>query len=311
MSTSDQMIGKVRLRYLDAEPDTSYSDGEAEDLLLEIFQSDDAAARRAAALADEPSWPIYYHLTPKRATLLRWYEFAAGSSVLEVGAGPGAITEVLVEKPVQVTALELTERRSLINAHRNRDADDLTVVVGNLQSFTSERRYDYIVCVGVLEYSASFIDSETPYIDFLSMLAEMLEPGGKLLIAIENRLGLKYWTGAAEDHTGGYFDGLNDYPGAKKVQTFGRKELVDLLHEAGLDRTYFYYPFPDYKTPAIVYSDDLHPGHGAEFPLALLPTPTLDAPREVLLSEQHLMRILERNGLFPWFSNSFLVEAGR
>jgi 2-polyprenyl-3-methyl-5-hydroxy-6-metoxy-1,4-benzoquinol methylase len=311
MSHREQIIGKVRLRYLDAEADTSYSDGEAEDLLLEIFRADDAPARRAAALADQPSWPIYYHLTPKRATLLRWYEFEAGSEVLEVGAGPGAITEVLVEKPVQVTALELTERRSLINAHRNRDAENLTVVVGNVQSFEPEQRYDYIVCVGVLEYAASFIDSEEPYHDFLAMLVSMLQPGGKLLIAIENRLGLKYWTGAAEDHTGRFFDGLNDYPTGKKVRTFGRQELVDLLGAAGLAHTYFHYPFPDYKTPAVVYSDDLHPGHGAEFPLGLLPTPTLDLPRETLLSEQHLMRLLEANGLFPWFSNSFLVEAAR
>jgi SAM-dependent methyltransferase len=280
-------------------------------MLLELFASDDAAARRAAVLAEHPPWPLYYHLTPRRGTLLRWYDFAPGSRVLEVGAGPGAITEVLVEKPVEVTALELTERRSLINAHRNRGADNLTILVGNVQSYEPAVKFDYIVCVGVLEYATTFLDSDSPHLDFLRILAGMLQPEGTLLLAIENRLGLKYWAGAREDHTGRFFDGLNGYPGSERVETFGREELLALLQAAGLHRCYFYYPFPDYKAPLIIYSDEFHPGRHAQFPLGLLPTPTPDREREVLLSEQDLMRHLERNGLFPQFSNSFLVEASR
>lgn len=36
----------------------------------------------------------------------------------------------------------------------------------------------------------------------LNMLKPFLKENGKVLLAIENKFGLKYWCGAAEDHTG-------------------------------------------------------------------------------------------------------------
>ena len=40
------------------------------------------------------------------------------------------------------------------------------------------------------------------------MLFRHLTPGGRIVIAIENRLGLKYLAGCAEDHLGTYFSGI-------------------------------------------------------------------------------------------------------
>ena len=130
-----------------------------------------------------------------------------------------------------------------------------------------------------------------------------------MLLAIENRFGLKYWTGAKEDHVHTFFEGHNGYPGKKRVQTFGKKELHELFINSGFNNTYFYYPFPDYKTPSFVYSDDFYPGNGTNFPLRRLPTTTLDRGREHFYSEQLSMKYVEANDLFRDFSNSFLVEA--
>ena len=88
------------------------------------------------------------------------------------------------------------------------------------------------------------------------------------------------------------------------------EELKDLVNKAGLKDIYFYYPFPDYKLPNFVYSDDYYPGiSGCSFPLETLPSPNPDQPRELFFEESAFMNILERNGLFPDFSNSFLIEA--
>jgi SAM-dependent methyltransferase len=242
--------------------------------------------------------------------VINWYNFEEGSSVLEIGAGCGAITEELIKKPVTVTSLELTQMRSRINAHRNKHANNLNIVVGNLTDYHAPETYDYIVCVGVLEYAGTFIDSDHPYEAFLSRLRSMLKPGGKLIVAIENRFGLKYWAGAKEDHTGDWFDGLNRYPN-KAVQTFGRLELEKLMLANEFTDTDFYYPYPDYKHPRIVYSDDYHPGKGAEFPLNSLPTPVPGQARVQLFSEGLTMLSIEQNGLFPHFANSFIVVAER
>lgn len=58
-----------------------------------------------------------------------------------------------------------------------------------------------------MEYQGSYTNSENPYKDFLKKIKQLLKPNGKLLIAIENQYGLKYWCGAREDHTGIPFEG--------------------------------------------------------------------------------------------------------
>ena len=80
-----------------------------------------------------------------------------------------------------------------------------------------------------------------------------------MIIAIENKFGLKYWAGAREDHTGRNFDSIEDYPNDKGIQTFGKHELTELLKSVGFSNTEYYYPMPDYKLPKIVYSDDYLP----------------------------------------------------
>lgn len=303
-------IENVHIKVLPDYSDEDYADS-AEDALIELFSNhaQDQKSAREKILNENPSWPLLYHLSPKRASLLDWYEFKKGASVLEVGSGCGAITETLVKNDIELTSLELTKKRSLINAHRNRKARNLEIVVGNIDSYENKSSHDYVICVGVLEYAGSFIKTEQPYFDFVKTLYRCLNKKGTLLLAIENRLGLKYWAGAKEDHTQSYFEGLNGYPGKKKVQTFGKKELQNLLLSVGFSNTRFYYPFPDYKLPSMVYSDDYYPGNGAYFPIERLPTPTLDRRREYLFSEQVAMLQIEKNGLFPDMSNSFLIEA--
>jgi SAM-dependent methyltransferase len=244
-----------------------------------------------------------------RSNLLRWFEFKKDSKVLEIGAGCGAITEELVRNEVGVTALEPSHKKTLINAHRNHSAKNLSLVGGSLAGYKPSQKFDYIVCVGGLGYVQSFFDSQTPYHDVLSAIKNSLANGGKLLLAIDNRLGFKYWAGAREDHTGRFFEGHNGYPSNTGMETFGKKELTNLVLSAGFSETRFFYPYPDYKTPFFVYSDDFYPGDGAAFPLGRLPTPVFDKTREQLFSEQNAMRFIEKNDLYRNFSNSFLVEA--
>jgi 2-polyprenyl-3-methyl-5-hydroxy-6-metoxy-1,4-benzoquinol methylase len=307
-------IGKVPVSYLSMQPDTRYSESnasesQAEDDLLQLFKSNNPYAEVKNVLSNRPSWPMLYHLSPQRGNIVSWYNFSPKSRVLEVGAGCGAVTQELVKQNILVTSLELGEKRSLVNAYRNKNIGNLKVIIGNLQEYNPDELFEYIVCVGVLEYASSFINDSEPYLEFLRLLKQRMKPRGRLLLAIENRLGLKYLAGAPEDHTGRLFEGLNGYPSTLGVQTFGRGELTDLLKSSGFSSLDFYYPFPDYKLPYMIFSDDYLPGKDCDFPLGLLPTPTLDQPRYNVISEEDLMIYIEGNGLFPQLSNSFLVVA--
>ena len=98
------------------------------------------------------------------------------------------------------------------------------------------------------------MDSSNPYEDFINKLKCNLKRNGKILIDIENRFGLKYWCGANEDHTGIAFDGIKNYPNSKAIKTFSKLELKELANKCKMNIN-FYYMFPDYKFPQVIYTD--------------------------------------------------------
>ncbi|WP_054942199.1 class I SAM-dependent methyltransferase [Paenibacillus ihuae] len=278
-----------------------YSDGEIEDEMLEIAKNNTDFDN---IIANDNRWPILYHFSSKRHNLLEWYPFDKGAEVLEIGAGCGAITGVLCDKCKHVTSVELSKKRSLINYHRNRDKQNLEIIVGNLNDIEFDKKFDYITLIGVLEYAAMYTISNSPYNDFLKNIKKNLKPNGTLIIAIENKFGLKYWAGSKEDHTGVLFDGLENYPSNRQVSTFSKSELTTKLLDAGFKENRFYYPYPDYKLPNSIYSDGRLPKIG-ELQNNLV---NYDQSRTILFSEQAVYNsILHSEGEYPFFSNSFLV----
>mgnify|MGYP000703694515 FL=1 len=143
--------------------------------------------------------------------------------MLEIGAGCGAITGALAKKANSVTCVELSKRRSTINATRNKEFDNIEIFVGNFQTVEKDLgQFDVITLIGVLEYAQYYISSKKPYEEFLKIVLKHLKPNGKLILAIENKLGMKYWAGCKEDHNGGYFESIENYPNNKGVRTFKR-----------------------------------------------------------------------------------------
>src|SRR5439155_17012232 len=96
-------------------------------------------------------------------------------------------------------------------------------------------------------------DRADPWQYFLRRVRAALAPGGACLLAIENQLGVKYFGGAAEDHTGRPYEGLEGYYPGTPVRTFGRAQLVGCFERAGLAPRLFL-PFPDYKLPRLILS---------------------------------------------------------
>lgn len=299
-----EQIGNVILNYEFYKGVDDYSDGDIENVLLDLVSTKDDVIN---ILKDDNRWPILYHLSPVRQNILEWYPFKEDATVLEVGAGCGAITGVLCKKTGKVICNDLSKRRSLINANRNKEYDNLEIVVGNFNDVIFEQKFDYITLIGVLEYANYYTEGERPFEAFLSKIKELLAPGGKILIAIENKFGLKYWAGAREDHTGVYFDGLEGYPNtSSQVRTFSKAELTDIVTNAGYQTLEYYYPFPDYKFPKQIFSDDNLPK--AEDLVCSLET--FDNSRICLFDETAVFGELLKAGQFPFFSNSYFIEAG-
>jgi GT2 family glycosyltransferase/SAM-dependent methyltransferase/glycosyltransferase involved in cell wall biosynthesis len=291
----------------------AYSDGAdfEEALLAALRKSDDKSVFSAELRGKISDWRTEYHLTPARHCLLRPLTFAPGEKVLELGCGCGAITRYFGELGLQVTAVEGGPPRAAIAAERCRDLPNVRVMLDDLVEFQSDELFDWVTLIGVLEYSPLFAPGEDPVLAYLEQALRYLKPGGKLVVAIENQLGLKYFNGCGEDHVGTPFFGPNGLYGGKSAVTFGRNGLENKLRQAGGQSVAFYYPFPDYKVPTAIVSDRAF--HTAGFHIAdlLLRTEARDygGRRLRLFSEQLVSQTLENNDLLQHFANSFLVVA--
>ena len=238
-----EKIGRVTIDRSYYPGEDLYCDGAVEDELLQIVQ-EASPAGYAKIIEERKSWPILYHLSALRENIVSWLPFKKTDKVLEVGSGCGAVTGALARGAGSVTCIELSRKRSLINAYRNRECGNVTIRLGNFETIEPSLPcdYDYIFLIGVFEYGQSYIGGTDPFGRFLTILRRHLAEHGRLVIAIENRFGLKYWAGCQEDHLGAYFDGIENYPRGGGVRTFTKKELERLCAQNAVTDFSFYYP---------------------------------------------------------------------
>ena len=303
-----EQIGKVDLDYTHYPGKDFYCDGEVEQELLEIAKTC-SAMEFPQIIEERKEWPVLYHLSPLRENIVDWLPMDKGMKVLEVGSGCGAITGKLAEKAGQVTCIELSRQRSLINAHRHMDCDNVTIHVGNFQDIEPELPcdYDYVCLIGVFEYGQSYIGGKTPFHDFFRILNRHVKPEGRLVIAIENKFGMKYWAGCREDHLGTFFSNLEDYPEGGGVRTFSRRALENLFKDCSKEEYSFYYPYPDYKFMTTLFSDRRLPQPG-ELTDNLR---NFDRDRMLLFDEKNVFDAVLQEEMFPFYSNSYLAVVGK
>jgi 2-polyprenyl-3-methyl-5-hydroxy-6-metoxy-1,4-benzoquinol methylase len=292
----------------------AYNDGEdAEQYLLHLFErSTDLGTGSDELVKGIRDWSSLYHLSHQRADLLRPFSaFLQNKRVLEIGSGCGAITRFLGEHSASVLALEGSPRRASITAERCRDLSNVQVVQDNFNDFDWDGTFDVITLIGVLEYANLYMEGPNAPGLLLQRLKKFMAPGAQVILAIENKLGTKYWAGAPEDHTGRAYDGIEDRYTAKTPVTYGKEELKDLLGSAGFAQTEFYYPFPDYKFPTVVLKDEYLQAEGFNLENLLMPNADYfqDKPYHTSFSVPLALRQLIRNKLAGDLANSFLVTA--
>ncbi len=300
-------IGKIRLNLKHYPGEDLYCDGDIEDTLLDITR-DYATVEYQRIIEERKNWPVLYHLSPLRENIVEWLPITKDMKVLEVGSGCGAITGALARKAGEVTCIDLSKKRSMINAYRHMDAENVTIHVGNFQDVEPDLPcdYDYICLIGVFEYGQAYIRSQTPYEDFLNIIKKHVKPDGHIAIAIENKFGLKYWAGCKEDHLGTYFSSLEDYPDGGVVRTFTKNGLLEIAEHCGFTQSQMYYPYPDYKFMTTLYSDDRLPKTG-ELSSNLR---NFDRDRIRLFDEKKVFDTIIREKQFPLFSNSYMLILG-
>ena len=282
-----------------------YSDGEVtEQRMLDIAQKYPEDLSQDF-IADCSEYTINNTFSSVRQNILNWYPFREHASILEVGAGMGAITGMLCDRAEHVTAIEMSAARADVIKARYGGRSNLKVISENINDWDTDEKFDYIVFIGVLEYAAIFSDNHRPYDEFMLSAKRLLKDDGIILFAIENRFGLKYWLGASEDHLQTPFAGIEGYKESKTARTFSRKELENILDRVGLKNHRFYSVLPDYKFPELIFTDECVPDYMNLKKVSF----TYSKNSSLVANEKDLYKDIVENDVFPFFANSFLVEA--
>ena len=160
----------------------------------------------------------------------------------------------------------------------------------------------------------SFIEKERDIGKIIENVYAKLPADGKMLLALNNRLGVRYFCGDRDPYTERNFDPIEDYRRvySKEQDRFdGRMysyaQIKEMLTDAGVYAFQFFSVFSDLSNPFLIYAQDYDPREN----LTTRAVPSYHYPDTVFLEEEFLYSGLIANGLFHRMSNAFLVECAK
>lgn len=295
---------------------TNYSDGETveRNILNDLKKIEDLSTDSYELKRLCKDWVTTYHFSNERANILRPIgKSLNGLKVLEIGSGCGAISRYIGECGSNLTCLEGSYQRGTITRERTRDLKNVKVYCDKLEDFVSNEKYDIITLIGVLEYSNLFSKSGNEPNRTLKQINKLLTEDGLLIIAIENKLGLKYFSGYKEDHIGKSMYGIENRYEKDGVRTFGRYELENYLTKNGFLKNDFLFPFPDYKFPRSIITQEglLNSDFDPSYIISLSSSNDLQKPLISSFEQIYTWQSIYKNKLVADLSNSFLIISGK
>ncbi len=244
------------------------------------------------------SFEYYYFLYHLRHNLFNWYPFKKEGKLLEIGSGYGQLTSLFTQKVNNVTAIENSQSKADLISDK---FGNVNVSLSDFNKLDIDDKFDYIILCNTFEYAKAFMDCENPYVDYLNYLKTFLKEDGVILIALSNRLGLKYFAGFKEEHTNQFFAGIDGYVN-DNVETFTKPELINIIENSGFHNYKFFYPYPDHEFPHVISTDEFV----NKIPYA--EKPIYFKQRSYLFNEDALNQNFAKDNMADYFANSFLVE---
>ena len=254
---------------LNKNPDNYYVEFPREDMtrLLEGARVDlDGTFQAYLRERDAPPRLGEYILGAGRAGWKFLLPVGTRTRVLDLGCGWGGLAYSLADSCAEVVAMDSTfERMQLLKIRSDRDQRTNIHCVcagdGEFLPFPDDQ-FDLIIINGVLEWVPSGMEGDPREVQlrFLREARRVLQPGGVLSLGIENRNAWKTWFRQPDGHTDLHYvpwlpRKLADRysrrkgKGSYRNYLYSQSQYVQLLKEAGWDRTEFHIPCPGYHHP--------------------------------------------------------------
>ena len=207
--------------------------------------------------------------------LLNWYPFVEGTVALCIGKASELFTKELQSHNIQVFS----------------------------ETEASENSVDYIIVMDVLESSKDPVECLEKWRSYLKL-------EGHLFLAVENRMGLRFFAGDRDAFTERVFDGVEGYRNLSDVdlnylkgRNYAQYELREMIEAAGLS-PFFYSVLPGLEMPQQIYAEDYLPQEELEIRY----TPLYHNPGTVFLEEGKLYDSIIKNGMFHRMANAYLID---
>ena len=257
-----------------------------------------------------------YLLSSTRSNLLRVLRISGGERVLELGSLCGNVTRYLGELDLRVDAVEADPRLAALAAIRCADQANVTVVNAVFDDLELPKHgYDVILLLGVAEHPQHYFrdvpDQRLGARRLLQWAAGALTSDGAIVVAMNNRLGLKFMLGFPDEHTATAYAGIRNYTDDDtQGRSYSKGELSDMLVNAGVGEMEFCYAFPDYKLPSVIVTDAyLAASRSGYTHLSGVPSRDYCGHTQIGCDEAALWEAFYREGRVGDYANSFLVVA--
>lgn len=218
--------------------------------------------------------------------ILNWYPFNSNKSILIIGKNQKELYNMLNEKNENLTYIQEYTQDSLTNL-----------------------KFDYIILIGILENWKDVVKIDIKLKQLLKNLSNSLNENGKILLAIDNKFGIRFFSGNPEKILNRKFESLIGYSNEpEKIESFTKSKLENMLSQLNLNYR-FYYPLPDYKLPNVIFTDDQLPEYNSIDKYY----PYYEKNSEIIFNEIDVFREILKSDkeMFTFFTNSFLVEISK
>lgn len=175
------------------------------------------------------------------------------------------------------------------------------VVIKNIDELKNNDKFNYVTLIGAFEN----VQKETEIINLIKDADKSLAENGKILIAMKNKFGMKYWTGEKESDDSEMFGNIV----SKTENILGLEKIKKILDDLSL-KYKFYYPLPDYKITNVIFTDDYLPTNDSMDARNL--TYCKDGELLVFSEREAYKQLLNEDKIqFPFFANSFFIEVSK
>lgn len=251
-------------------------------------------------MPDELYYPLYLERSSVRGNIIQFYPFPQGASVLEIGAGVGAVTGTLAGGCASLTALEHNVNAARVVEARVR-AGNTAVVAGDLDAlYDLGDKFDAIFIGDLSAAAREFTGGDVDR--FAERVTPLLHFGGRVIAAFDNRFSLSRMLGSALPE--GPFQSLRR--GAEPGRYLDKLTVVEAFRRCQLGLLSCYYPAPDKDFTQRIFSSrqmppDERSGDDNFYYLS---------GSAVVRLENDLLDDVAKGGGYDFLAGSYLLEFG-